>query len=62
MVEVGRLQTWDEFGATVGVSGSTVRNYLYLTKLNNDVRDIFLALGLELPEGRIISKAGSVAW
>ena len=56
--EVGPLQTRSEFGATVGVSGFTVRDYLYLATLDDGVRALFLSLGGELPEGCVISKAG----
>jgi len=56
--EVGPIQTRAEFGASVGISGFSVRDYLYLTTLDDDVRALFLSLGAELPEGCTITKAG----
>ena len=55
--KIGKRRNRADFAASLGISDSLVRDYIYLTNLDPDVLEIFVSLGSILPKGCYISKA-----
>ena len=55
--EIGKMRTQANFAASIGISSSSVREYLYLISLAPDVVEMFVSLGNTFPKGSYISKS-----